>query len=161
MNQNALIEMEPPRFERGKAMLIAGLKQSYPVDRVEGIPAQWQRFSSYIGKLDGRVGRKAYGVCYPCEGTGRFDYLCGVEVARLTALPPELSGMTIPERRYAVFSHRGSLSRMAETFAAIWNKWLPESGYQAAEAPSIELYPDDFDVRVNPAGVEIWLPIHS
>jgi AraC family transcriptional regulator len=161
MDKNPTLELEPPRFEHGKARLIAGLKGRYQVKQVEGIAAQWQRFSPYIGTLDGQVGRKAYGVCYNGNETGGFDYLCGVEVSSLVGLPPELSSVSIPEQRYAVFSYRGPLSRLGETFAAIWNQWLPESGHQAAESPSFELYPEDFDPQANPTGVEIWAPVKS
>lgn len=160
MDQKPILE-SAPRFEHGRTILIAGLKGRYHPSRVEGIVAQWQRFAPYMGKLSGQVGRKAYGVCYNGDETGNFDYLCGVEVASLAGLDPELSGVSIPEQRYAVFSHRGPLSRLGETFAAIWNEWLPGSGHQAAKSPSFELYPEDFDPQTNPKGVEIWVPIKS
>ena len=161
MNQNPTLALEPPRFERGKAILIAGLTGRYQVKQVEGIPAQWQRFSPYLGTLPGQVGRKAYGVCYNGDQAGGFDYLCGVEVASLVGLPPKLSSVSIPEQRYAVFAHRGPRSRLGETFAAIWNRWLPGSGHQAAESPSFELYPEDFDPQANATGVEVWVPIRA
>jgi AraC family transcriptional regulator len=161
MDQNPTPELAPPRFEHRKAMPIAGLRGRYQVKQVEGIPAQWQRFSTYIGTLNGQVGRKTYGVCYNADEAGNFDYLCGVEMSGPAGLPPELSSVSIPEGRYAVFSHRGPLSRLGETFAAIWNLWLPRSGHQAAESPSFELYPEDFDPHANPNGVEVWVPIKS
>jgi len=150
-----------PHFEHGRAALIAGLNGRYQVNHVTGIAAQWQRFTPYIGTLNGQVGRKAYGVCYNNDDAGNFDYLCGVEVASPVGLPPELSSISIPEQRYAVFSHRGPLSRLGETFAAIWNQWLPGSGRQAAESPCFELYPEEFDPQSNPNGVEIWVPIKA
>ncbi|MBV9490420.1 MAG: AraC family transcriptional regulator [Verrucomicrobia bacterium] len=161
MDQNPTLELEPPRFERSKAFLIAGLKGHYQANQTQAIPAQWQRFVPYLGTLPGQVGRKAYGVCYNSDETGSFDYLCGVEVASPVGLPPELSSVSIPEQHYAVFAHRGPLSRLGETFAAIWNQWLPGSGHQAAESPSLEVYPEEFDPQTNPAGVEIWLPIKA
>lgn len=161
MNQNPTLELETPRFERGNGMLIAGLKSRYHVKQVEGIAAQWQRFSPYMGTLNGQVGRKAYGVCYNTDEAGNFDYLCGVELMSPAGIPPELSSVSIPEQRYAVFAHRGPVSRIGETFAAIWNRWLPGSGHQVAEAPSFELYPEDFDPQTNPTGVEIWVPLQS
>ena len=161
MNQNPTLALEPPRFERGKALLIAGLKGRYQVNQVEGIPAQWQRFYPYLRTLPGRVGRKTYGVCYQSDETCSFDYLCGVEVVSPVGLPPELSSVSIPEQRYAVFAHRGALSRLGETFAAIWKQWLPGSGHQVGESPSFELYPEGFDPQTNPTGVEVWVPIKA
>jgi AraC family transcriptional regulator len=88
MDQNPTLALEPPRFERGKALLVAGLKGHYRLQQGEGIPAQWQRFVPYLGTLPGQAGRKTYGVCYNADETGSFDYLCGVEVTSLVGLPP-------------------------------------------------------------------------
>ena len=101
MDQNPTLALEPPRFERGKAILVAGLKGHYRVQQVEGIPAQWQRFAPYLGTLPGQVGRKTYGVCYQGDETCSFDYLCGVEVESPVGPPGERSqvrGEALPLR---------------------------------------------------------------
>jgi len=45
------------------------------------------------------------------------------------------------------------------TWYTIWNKWLPESGYRAAEGPELERYGKEFDPRTGSGGFEIWIPI--
>ena len=40
-----------PRFEIGKEMLIAGLKQTYMFVSRSNIPSQWERFVPYIGPM--------------------------------------------------------------------------------------------------------------
>ncbi len=47
------------------------------------------------------------------------------------------------------------------TWFTIWNKWLPESGHQVAEAPEFERYGEEFDPRTGTGGLEIWIPIQS
>jgi AraC family transcriptional regulator len=39
----------------------------------------------------------------------------------------------------------------------IWNRWLPESGYQVAEVPELER--TEFDPRSGNGGFEIWIPV--
>jgi len=50
---------------------------------------------------------------------------------------------------------------MRRTWFTIWNKWLPESGHQVAEAPEFERYGEEFDPRTGTGGLEIWIPIKA
>lgn len=65
----------------------------------------------------------------------------------------------MPAHRYAVFTHREHVSTIRRTHNTIWNDWLPESGFEAADAPSFERYGEEFDGATGFGGVEIWLPI--
>jgi AraC family transcriptional regulator len=161
MDETADARLEPPRFETGRPLLIAGLGECYTFAADAGIPAQWQRFQPYIGNIPGQVGRTAYGVCHNADGDGNFEYVCGVEVRDFSGLPPELSRVRVPARRYAVFSHRGHVSSVRGTVSAIWNQWLPESGHQAADAPNFERYDERFDPRTGLGGFEIWIPVEG
>ena len=49
-DKNLVVELETPRFEYGKPLLIAGLRE-HLTDDAENIPALWQRFVPYIGAL--------------------------------------------------------------------------------------------------------------
>ena len=159
MDESMLTTLEPPRFENGKTLLIAGLSERYDCDSSKAIPAQWQRFMPYIGNIPGQIGRMAYGVCCNSDEEGNFDYICGVEVADFSELPPELARLRIPARRYAVFTHRDHISTIRRTVNTIWNKWLPESGYEVADAPDFERYGADFNPETGTGGVEIWIPL--
>jgi AraC family transcriptional regulator len=159
MDETLLTDLEPPRFETGKALLIAGLGERYSCESSKAIPAQWQRFGPHFGSVPGQVGRTAYGVCCNSDDDGNFDYICGVEVASFSDLPKEFARVRIPEQRYAVFTHRDHISTIRRTVNTIWNKWLPESGREVADAPDFERYGDSFDPRSGTGGVEIWIPI--
>jgi AraC family transcriptional regulator len=151
-----------PRFEDGKPLLIAGLMERYSGTEAD-FPAQWQRFAPYIGHIPGQVGEAAYGVISAVPGGGGgFDYLSGVEVFGFAALPDEFSRLHIPARRYVVFEHRGHVSAIRNTMAAIWNEWLPQSGYEVAEsAEFFERYGEEFDPRTGLGVVEIWIPLKA
>jgi AraC family transcriptional regulator len=161
MDASLIIDLKPPRFENGRALLIAGLGERYTFETNHGIPRQWERFAPYIGNVPGQVGGTAYGVCCIGDGNGNFDYIAGVEVTSFDDLPSEFSRIRISAQRYAVFSHREHISRMRATAFTIWNKWLPESGYRHADAPDFELYDARFDPQTGNGTVEIWLPIRS
>ena len=153
-------QLDPPRFETGRAMRIAGLSDHYTMQTRANIPAQWSRFAPWLGKVPGQIGKASYGVCLNFNDGG-FDYLSGVEVNERASLPKELSDSRLPSQRYAVFTHRKHVSLIGDTIESIWKKWLPNSGHQAAESPALERYSEDFDPRSGVGGIEIWIPIQA
>jgi AraC family transcriptional regulator len=159
MDEQLLPHLDPPRLENLGALLVAGLSARYTHETSAGIPAQWQKFTGYIGQVPGQVGRSAYGVCYNGDDTGSIDYLCGVEVSDFSMLPDELSRLRIAPQRYAVFNHDDHVSTIRRTWNTIWNRWLPASGFTAVDAPSFELYGERFDPATGMGGFEIWLPV--
>ena len=161
MDQTPIATLEPPRFENGKALLIAGLGERYTCETSKAIPAQWQRFAPHFGHVPGQIGRTAYGVCCTQDDEGNFDYICGVEIADFSDLPAEFSRVRLPGQRYAVFTHPDHISTIRRTIITIWNKWLPESGYEVADAPDFERYGEAFDPETGLGGVEIWIPIKA
>ncbi|RKE37538.1 AraC family transcriptional regulator [Paraburkholderia sp. BL23I1N1] len=161
MDETLLAHLEPPRFEDGKPLLVAGLSERYTSETCAAIPSQWQRFGDYFGRIPGQVGKVAYGVCYNADDAGNIDYLTGVEVGDFSALPAELSRLRISPQRYAVFSHREHIAAVRRTWNTIWNQWLPTSGHIPADAPNFERYDEKFDPVSGMGGLEIWLPLKA
>src|SRR5262249_31020316 len=117
-------QLEPPRFEDAKELLIAGLNATYTIETRSNIGAQWDKFAPHIGKVPGQIGKSAYGVCWNYKPGVGFDYLAGVEVAATAGLPSGFSHVRLPAARYAVFPHRKHVSAIPNTADAIWKKWL-------------------------------------
>jgi AraC family transcriptional regulator len=161
MNATPVADLSPPRFETSKPMRLAGLVERYNCQSPAGIPDQWQRFAPYLGKMPGQVGKVAYGASYNFDGESDFDYLCGVEVAGSPDLPPGMTSLQIPAQEYAVFTHRGHVAGIRTTLAAIWSKWFPESGFESANAPTLERYGPEFNGTTGMGGFEIWIPIRN
>ena len=161
LDETPLINLEPPRFENGERLLIAGMGARYTCETSAGIPSQWQRFLPHRGQIPGQLDRTAYGVCFNSDDAGNFDYVCGVEVRDFSRLPADWSRVRIPEQRYAIFSQRDHISTIRSTWNTIWNDWLPESGYQVLDAPDFERYGDDFDSVTGAGGFQIWIPIKT
>jgi AraC family transcriptional regulator len=161
MNETRSVDLEEPRRESGGSLLIAGMRARYDNETISGIPMQWQRFGPFIGAISGRIGRMAYGVCCDFDAAGHFDYVCGVAVAGVSGLPPELVGVRIPAREYLVFRHRGHVSGIHATWQAILDRWLPGSRCRMAATPNFERYAEDFDANTGLGGIEIWIPIEA
>lgn len=155
----ATVTLEPPRYETGPVLLIAGVGGRFRFETSQTIPQLWQRFAPYLGTLSQQRGGTTYGVCCNADGAGNFDYIAGVEVTSFDDLPAEFARVRLAARRYAVFTHRGHISTFRATVQAIWNTWLPASGHTVADAPDFERYGEDFRPSTGP--VEIWLPIDA
>lgn len=161
LDQRVYAKLEPPRFADGKAMTLAGFLERYTMETRGGIPAQWQRFGPHFGHVPGQTDMVGYGVMLGAGPDGGFDYLCGVEVSPGTDVPREFATCKLSAQRYAVFAHRNHVSSIGETFDAIFNVWLPESGTKMPDdgAHFFERYGPEFDPVTGNGGCEIWIPV--
>jgi AraC family transcriptional regulator len=161
MDSTPTDNLQAPRFQTSKPLLVAGIGERYSCENSAGIPGQWQRFNQSVDGIPGRIGQVAYGVCCNGDDSGNFDYIAGVEVSDFSDLPRQFSSVRIPEQRYAVFTHRDHISTIRRTVGTIWNQWLPASGLKAADAPNFERYDENFDPLTGNGGLEIWIPVRE
>jgi AraC family transcriptional regulator len=161
MTDTPPLTLKAPRIQTGKTLLIAGLSERYTYATSAGIPSQWQEFQQHLGHVPGQVGTDAYGVFYNTDDNGNMDYMTGVEVADFSDLPKEFARLRIAEHLYAVFAHEDHVSLIRGTMNAIWNGWLPDSGYAAADAPGFERYDERFNPDTGLGGFEIWIPVRK
>lgn len=154
------ITIPAPRFVDAPGMRIAGVRVRYACDDTAGIPAQWARFATYVGRIPNVIDGPAWGVCACAEGgaPGDFDYYAGVEVRGEPDLPDGLSSIVLPAQRYAAFHTDDHISTIQPLFTAIWRDWLPESGYRVC-GDTLERYGEEFDPHSGNGGFELWLPI--
>jgi AraC family transcriptional regulator len=155
------IELELPHIVNGERLLIAGLGERYSCQSSAGIPSQWQRFLPHFGNIASQIGRTAYGVCCDSDDAGNFDYVCGVEVEHFSGIPSEWRCLRIPEQTYAVFLQGDHVSTIRSMWNTIWNHWLPNSIYEAVDAPDFERYGEHFNSTTGTGGFEIWVPIRA
>jgi AraC family transcriptional regulator len=159
MDSSLTDNLQTPRFETGKPLLVAGLGERYTCESGAAIPGQWSRFHQAVADIPGRIGQVAYGVCCNGDDSGNFDYIAGVEIVDFSDLPREFSRVRIPAQRYAVFTHTDHISTTRRTVNTIWNHWLPSSGHKMADASTFERYDEKFDPATGNGGFEIWVPI--
>jgi AraC family transcriptional regulator len=78
----------------------------------------------------------------------------------------DLTYVKIPAQKYAIFCHRGHVSKLKDTAAAIWHEWLPAShrnvSHPLGGAPQmIEYYAENFDPETGFGDIEVWLPLDA
>ncbi len=159
MDASLLTELKPPRIVERQAFEVAGLSERYSFETNHAIPDLWRRFVPHIGNIAGQIGAATYGVCSNGDAEGNFDYMAGVEVSGAVEAGDDLTRMTIPAQRYAVFTHDGHISDIRKTVYTIWNKWLPESEVSHVKGPDFEFYDANFNGETGSGEVEIWIPV--
>jgi len=151
--------LEEPRRETPGELNFIGLAGAHRLGNTVGIPGQWGRFMALFGAIQGVADEVPWGVAFPADDDGAFRYLAAARVAADGVGPRELSRVRLEAQTYLVFRHRAHASRISETIGAIWNDWLPASGVEPVDAPSLERHSDNFDTNTGQGGVEIWVPV--
>jgi AraC family transcriptional regulator len=154
----SIARIPPPRIAAAQAMTFVGSTEAHLIGRTAGIPGQWQRFMPRYGEIEGKVDPSPWGLSMPSQIEGGFDYMCAVKVSGGQVAPRGLRLLKLGPRPWAVFEHRGHVSRMPATFAAIWNDW-PAELCMAPDAPCLEQHCPAFDPRTGLGGVDIWIPL--
>ena len=107
------------------------------------IPQMWSRFVPRINEPRRIHHAVSYGLCITDiqnAKEGEFEYVAAVEVADNQGIPAGMVYREVPEHKYAVFTHHGSLETLGETYHYIYNTWLPQSG--------MKVHPSKFDMEV-------------
>jgi len=156
-------EMEPKIFTKPN-FTIVGLRY-FGKNENQEISELWGKFNSRaaaIGGIDNGTDEAAIGLCItPEEGSedGSFEYTAGVIVSEVGDVPEGFIVRHVPEFTYAVFAHRGDLSGLKETYAYIYESWLPQSGYELAAMLDFEYYNEDFKNFAPDSVFYIYVPI--
>lgn len=104
-------------------------------------------------KIPNRVDSpRVYGVYhkYHSDQNGAYSLLAGVEVTTLDNTPEALTGITIPEARYLVFSRKGQVPQVVmETWQAIWEYFSASGEHTRAFTADFEVYyPDRIEIYI-------------
>lgn len=159
------VTLSAPAIETRPALRLAGIMGRDVLPLGPSIPAQWQRFSHYVGNVQGAIDDcSTYGTCgryFPDDGT--TEYICAMEVGEGAELPPEFTEVVVPAQRYARLTHRGHITTIFSTLDAIFREWLPGSGYRKKQAPYsyIEHYGDAFNPRTGLGSLDIWIALED
>jgi len=95
------------------------------------------------------------------DSSGQFNYFVGCEVNKGETLAKLFTEKTtVPANKYAVFTYKGPFSeKYAELFTAIYQEWLPSSGYQQAGDYNFEFYDEKFVQGSEASIMTIYVPI--
>lgn len=153
-------QADEPRVEIHGPIAVAGFARTYACDGANDIPAQWQKLAPHMAALAG-TNCGAYGVCSgPIGNNESYQYLAGVAVGDVAKLPEGFATVTIPARRYAVFTHSGSVMNISDTAQRAFREDLPRAGLVPEGEPGlIEVYDGRFDARTGSGEVDLWIPV--
>ena len=143
-----------PRFVERADTRLVGLSRRFTMETRAQIPQHWLEEVSEIGHAMHDV--PTFGAAHDFDGE-HFSYLVGIrDDGRLDT--ERLDHVLLPKGEYAVFEHAGHISTISETWTAIFEAWLPNSGVTPTDGPEFEQYETHFDPE-KPGGVSIWIPI--
>lgn len=147
-----------PKIILDKAYKLIGMKEMLKPGSDE-IKNLWNTFTSRKSEVKNVIAPNIeLGICeYMPNITdeSEFSYFAGIEVTDFCDVPKLMLGKTITNSKYAVFTHKGPLTMLKDTYNFIYGVWLPQSGYELAEADTIELYDNrlttaeaEFDIHI-------------
>ncbi len=147
-----------PIVKPSQAITLAGRNGRYPIGPSPEIKDLWVKFMDDFGQIEGQVGMRTYGVCHNFDGN-MMEYLAAVQVADAGKVPGYLHTLIVPKRKVAIFRHDGELETISETWAWVFDTWLPEAKLEVAAGPQFEVYSDDFDDITGIGAIEIHIPV--
>ncbi len=126
----------------------------------------WQRFFTVLPSIPQQLNTKVnFGVgeyINPAEFTDDtdFTYFAGVEVEPSIELSTDLVKKTIPERRWAVFTHQGGVDTLLSTYDYIYGPWIVRSNEEILEVDDMEIFDSRFKPE-NPSSseIDIYIPV--
>ncbi len=129
------------------------------------IPQLWNDFLAREDEIsDFVVPECSLGICLN-EGISDFDentefsYLACKVLKTGYTIPQGMVFRDIPACLCAVFTHKGSLDNLSETYDYIYNTWLEKSDYELAEGEEIEWYDSRFKFGDPESEMDIHIPI--
>ncbi|MCU6710169.1 GyrI-like domain-containing protein [Paenibacillus sp. J5C_2022] len=124
------------------------------------IPALWQRFLPREYEIEGKLQPEvSYGICIPGDNDMEFTYVAGYESPG-ESVPEGMEKMLVPAQRYAVFTHKGNIGKLSETYELIYSKWLKLQGLELVRGIDFERYDERFtSPHDDNSEVDIYIPI--
>lgn len=152
------------RIETKGAFKIVGVKEHYELsveECFERVPLFWQKTaaSGILEKLCPLMGKEPRGILgvSTCMDGKDFDYYIAVASDKET--PAGMVEYLVPACTWAVFESVGAMPHAIQNLQKrIVTEWLPTSGYEYANAPDIEAYPEGNQMSED-YRCEVWLPI--
>lgn len=154
------------RIEQKEAFRIVGAMQHFDMslgDGFEKVPQFWAQTtqSGMVQQLCALPAKEPCGLLgvSTCMDGRDFDYYIA-----LATDAPTLEGMaayTVPACTWAIFECVGAMPQAIQQLQTrIISEWLPSSGYEYADAPDIEVYPEG-DTQSPDYRCEVWLPVRK
>ncbi len=144
-----------------EAFSIVGLKYSgHDINQVDRL---WETFWQLMGAQIVNAGViKYFGVCFhdmDMRSSERFDYYAGFEMNHLISSPEVLTRVEVPKNDYALFTHKGPIGTIEDTYDQIYGNWLPNSEYTPTMDLDVTVVDSRFSGQDEKSEVDILIPV--
>lgn len=131
------------------------------------LPNLWEDFHRNNSKIANKAEPlKYYGICENDKPNNQFgenasySEVVGIEVKSFDYIPDGMVSKIISQGKYAVFTHKGSINKLQETYEYIWGTWIPFSKVEIDMRDDFELYDERFKgTNNNLSEIDICIPI--
>jgi len=157
-----------PRIVELPEIRIAGIRGETTL-RDNRLRELWDRTNSLYKQIPNRIpGGRSFGICEACaENTLYtmnddilFTEVAGTEVSSFEGLTEPFVQKIISGGRYAVFTHRGTLRMLPQTFDYIWGTWFLTTKEELDWREDFELYDERFLGYDHPdSEVDLYIPV--
>jgi len=107
-------------------------------------PKLWRDFMKRVDEIKNRVGTNFYGICIETSKQEcNFTSMACVEVEDLSSIPEGMVSKTVPASKYAIWTHKGKLDNLTDTYKELYEKTIPESGLKP-KTIWLELYDERY-----------------
>ncbi len=154
------------KIEKKDAFRIVGVKERFSMNVEEGfakVPLFWKRtieagLIPELCKLIDKEPAALLGISSGMDGK-EFDYF--IAAVSDKEIPQGMEESVIPAADWAIFECVGPMPEAIQNLQKrIMTEWLPASGYEYADAPDIEVYPEG-DQGADDYRCEVWLPVRK
>lgn len=152
-----------PRFENRSQFYVMGVSlrdNSDPTEKMR-LWLDLYRVQSGIPNVvpGAEFGVTYYAPDYDLTTRKGIVYLIGNEVSAPEYVPIGLTLRAVPQARYAVFEHRGTMDKLSDTYNYIFSEWLPKHKVRALGQDIFERYDSRFSFDSEESVLEIWVPV--
>jgi len=154
------------RIESKGPLRIAGIRTALQQDIEQNfklVPAFWQKtlkseLYSEIARLSNQKPQGILGVTAYHNSQAIYYYIAA---ATDRPVPDGMTELNIPAATWVIFEGVGHFQESVQTiFKRFLTEWLPFSGYEYAELPDIEVYPQS-DPPSQSGHSQVWIAIRK
>ena len=156
--------MEPKIVEKD-AFKIVGLRKMFTAETMHEIPELWNQFFPHVKDITGTEEMPVcYGACYhdpsnPEQPGDEFEQIAAVDAVDGREIPEGLTVRDVEAGKYAVFTHKGKLETLKETYGYIYGVWAKRDDVQLKAGHMFELYDERFKYGQDDSEMFIYVPI--
>ena len=152
-----------PKIVKKEKFHVVGLK--YYGDAIpENAPGLWEELMKRRDEISNIFVPEEW-IGLMCTGEEEFidekaDYIAGVRVTNLEEIPEGMNGYEVPEREYVVFTHKGTLDKLGETYNYIYSQYFRTSKeFVPIGIMEFELYDERYVGDKPESEFDIYFPV--